>query len=58
MKLKLSIDRVLNNEHFHGKLMQKNVHQKLVPDPFCTLVNNPKQTLHVINSFKEDILRW
>ena len=27
------------------------VHQKLVPDPFFILVNNPKQPLHVRNSF-------
>ena len=37
----LSIDRVLNNEHFYAKIMQKNVQQKLVPDPFLDLVNKP-----------------
>ena len=26
----------------------KIVHQKLVPDPFLVLVNNPKQPLHAI----------
>ena len=30
----------------------ENVHQKLVLDPFLILVNNPKQPLHVKNSFK------
>ena len=29
----------------------ENVHQKLVPDPFFILVNNPKQPLHARNSF-------
>ena len=33
--------------------MQKNVHRKLVPDPFLILVNNPKQTLHAIIFFKK-----
>ena len=28
------------------------MHQKLVPDPFLILVNNPKQPLHARNSFK------
>ena len=36
----LSIDRVLSKELFYGKIMPKNVHQKLVPDPFLILVNN------------------
>ena len=31
------------------------VHQKLVPDPFLILVNNPKQPLHARNSFKNKI---
>ena len=48
----LSIDRVLNKENFYGKIMQKNVHQKLVPDSFFILVDNPKQPLHARNSFK------
>ena len=30
----------------------ENVHQKLVPDPFLILVNNPKQPLHARNAFK------
>ena len=28
------------------------VHQKLVPDPFLILVNNPKQPSHARNYFK------
>ena len=30
----------------------ENVHQKLAPDPFLILLNNPKQPLHARNSFK------
>ena len=30
----------------------EHVHQILVPDLFLILVNNPKQLLHAINSFK------
>ena len=33
----------------------ENVHQRLVPDPFLILVNNPKQPLHAKNSFKNKI---
>ena len=33
----------------------ENGHQKLVPDPFFILVNNLKQPLHAINSFKTKI---
>ena len=33
----------------------KNVLQKLVPDPFLILVNNPKQPLHARNYFKNKI---
>ena len=32
-----------------------NVPQKLVPDPFLILVNNPKQPLHARNRFKNKI---
>ena len=46
----LSIDRVLNKEHFYGEFVQK-MHEKLVPDYFLILVNNPKQPLHAKNSF-------
>ena len=38
-------------------LLTENVHQKLVPDPFLILVNDPKQSLHARNSFKNDILK-
>ena len=37
----LSIDRVLNKEHFLGKNHAENVHQKLVSNPILILVNNP-----------------
>ena len=47
MTLKLSIDRVLNKENKH-----QNKHQKLVPDPFLILVNNPTQSLQARNSFE------
>ena len=30
----------------------KNEYRKLVPDPFLILVNNSKQPLHPISSFK------
>ena len=33
----------------------KNVHQKLAPDPFLILLNNPKQPLHARNSFKNKV---
>ena len=33
------------------------MHQKLVPDSFFVLVNNPKQPFHASNSFK-NILKW
>ena len=34
------------------------MHQKLVPDSFVILLNNPKQPLHARNSFrKKDILK-
>ena len=52
----LFINRVLNKEHFYGKIMQKNVLQKLVPDSFFILVNNWKQLMHARNSFKNKIL--
>ena len=50
----LSISKVLSKEHFYGK-MQENGHQKLVPDPFFILVNNPKQSLRARNSFRNKI---
>ena len=43
----------------YGKFLWKNpaenVHQKLARDPFLILLNNPKQPLHVINSFRNKI---
>ena len=33
----------------------QNVHQKLAPDRFSILLNNPKQSLHARNSFKNKI---
>ena len=35
----------------------ENLHQKLVPDPFFILVNNPKQLLHARNSSKNKIFQ-
>ena len=35
----------------HGE----NVHQKLIPDSFLILVNNPKQLLNARNSFTNRI---
>ena len=50
----LSIDSILNKEHFR-KSHVENVHQKLVPELFLILVNNPKQALHARKSFKNKI---
>ena len=50
----LSIDRVLNKEHLF-KNYAENINQKVVPEPFFVLVNNPKQPLHAWNSFKNNI---
>ena len=44
----LSIDRALNKEHFHGKVMWK-MYKKLVPESCLILVNKPKQPLHARN---------
>ena len=33
----------------------ENVHQKLAPDSFLILINNQKQPLHAINSFKSKV---
>ena len=35
--------------------LSENMHQKLVPDLFLILVNNPKQPLHVRNYLKDKI---
>ena len=48
----VSIDRVWT---FLWKNHAENGHQKLVPDLFFILVNNPKQSLHARNSFKNKI---
>ena len=50
----LSIDRVLNKEHFFWKNHAENVHHKLLLDPFLILLNNPKRTLHAWNSFENE----
>ena len=58
MTLKLkSIDGVSNKEHFLWKNYVGNVQQRLVPDLFMILVNNPKQPLHARNSFESKIFR-
>ena len=31
----------------------RNLHQKLVPDPFLILVNNPKKAIECYNFFKK-----
>ena len=41
-----SNDRELNKEYFYEKNHAENVNQKLAPDPFLILLNNPKQPLH------------
>ena len=46
-----SINRVLNKEHFKGKVMQK-VASKSSPRLLFNLVNNPKEPLFARNSFK------
>ena len=54
MRLKQSIDRVLNKKHFDAKIVQK-MPQKLVPDSFLILVNNLIQPLNARNSLKNKI---
>ena len=48
----LTINRVLNKEHFCWKNHVENVQEKLVRNPFLILVNNPKQPLYARNSFE------
>ena len=36
-------------------VLMENIHQKLVPDLYLVLVNNPKQKLHARNSFKNKV---
>ena len=50
----LSIDRVLKYGTFLWKNHAEDVHQKLAPDPFLILLNNPKETLHAGNSFENN----
>ena len=50
----LSIDRVLNKEHFMEKSHQKWA-PKASPRPLFILVNNQKQPLHVRSYFKNKI---
>ena len=40
---------------FLWKNHEENVQQKLVPELFIILVNNPKQPLHARNSFENKI---
>ena len=51
----MSINRVLNKEHFYGKSCRKLAPKKPAPDLFLILVNNPKQSLHAKNYFKHNI---
>ena len=44
-----SIDRILNKEHFYGKIIRKYVPK--ASHSFLILVNNPKQPLHWWNYF-------
>ena len=36
-------------------ILMENIHQKLVPDLYLVLVNNPKKQLHARNSFKNKV---
>ena len=40
---------------FLWKNHAENMYQKVVPDPFLMLVNNPKQPLHARNYFKNKV---
>ena len=50
----LLIDRELNKEYFYGKYAE-NVHQKLAPDTFLILLDNPKRTLYTKNHYKNKV---
>ena len=52
LRKKKGVDGVSNKEHFLWKNYAENMQQKLVPDLFIILVNNPKQPLHARNYFK------
>ena len=48
-----SVDSILILKiNYRWKNLAESVQQKLVPDPFLILVNNPEQPSHAINSFK------
>ena len=47
----LPIGRVLNNEHFYGRIMRKSA-SETSPIALLILVNSPKQPLHARNYFK------
>ena len=51
----LAIDGVSIKELFLWQNHAENMQQKLVPDLFIILVNNPKQPLHAKNYFKNKI---
>ena len=46
------MDKILNKEWENHA---ENVDQKLDPDLFLILLNNPKQPLHARNTFKNEI---
>ena len=50
----LSIDRVLNKEHFMETSCRKCA-RKAIPRPFLILLSNPEQLLIAKNSFKNQI---
>ena len=45
----------MKSRTFLWKNQAEDVRQKLVPDPFLILVNNPKQPLHARIYFKNKI---
>ena len=51
----LSIDRVLNKEHFYWKIMQKMCTRGYSQTRFLTLVGNPKKPMHAKNYFKNKV---
>ena len=51
----LSIDRIVNKEHFLEKSCRKCVSNASLRSPFLILLNNPKEPLHARNSFKNKI---
>ena len=51
----LSINRVSNKEHLHGKNHAENMHQKLTTEPSLDLLYNLKHALHTRNFDKSNI---